>query len=292
MVAYVRYADAMLICLRPSGGCGGIGRAPSPGMRMKLPRWLKLREADSIRDLDDRATTLVHARIIRRKYFLNKIYAGIYRQFRDTLGDAGETGLIVELGSGGGFIKDLIPRVVTSDILDLPHLDRRFSALDMPFDDGTVDAFFMWGVLHHLPDARAFFSEVTRCLKTGGKILMVESACTPWSRFIYRRFHHEPMDTSGGWALEKTGRLSTGNLALPWIIFYRDRKLFEREFPSLRIVELKPHAPFSYLLSGGLSYRQLAPSFAYPLVKGLELLLAPWNGYLGTLLTIELHKEP
>ena len=90
--------------------------------------------------------------------------------------------------------------------------------------------------------------------------------------------------------LEKTRRLSTGNLALPWIIFYRDRKQFEKEFPSLRIVGLKPHTPFCYLLSGGLSYRQLLPSFMYPLVKGIELLLAPFNKYLGTLLTIELQK--
>lgn len=251
---------------------------------------LKLPEARDISNLDDVSTTLVHARVIRKKYFLKRLYTDLYTQFKQAIRDSGEDGVLVELGSGGGFIKEIIPHAITSDILNLPNVERHFSALDMPFEDHTVDAFFMWGVFHHIKDARQFFKEVDRCLKVGGKLVMVEAANTLWGRFIYRHFHHEDMDLSAGWELKESGRLSSANLALPWIVLCRDRAQFEEEFPALRIRTLKPHTPFIYILSGGLSYRQMLPSFSYDLIKAVERLLYPLNGLIGTLLTIEIEK--
>ena len=78
---------------------------------------------------------------------------------------------------------------------------------------------------------------------------------------------------------------------IPWIIFFRDRKLFEKEYPGLKIVKLKPHTPFRYLLSGGFSYRQLLPSFTYKWMANLELLLSPFNKFIGMFYTIELAKR-
>ena len=149
----------------------------------------------------------------------------------------------------------------------------------------------MIDVLHHVSDAAAFFKEVTRCLKPGGKVVMIEPANTPWSRFIHRNFHHERFDTTAGWALAGAGPFSGANLALAWIIFYRDRQKFEREFPALKITGLENHTPLRYLVSGGLSFRQLLPSFTYNAVKGLENLLKPLNGRLGMFLTVRLEKE-
>lgn len=57
------------------------------------------------------------------------------------------------------------------------------------------------------------------------------------------------------------GALSGANVAIIWIIFERDRYLFEQEFPESQIFDISLHTPLSYLLSGGLSVRQLAPSF-------------------------------
>lgn len=254
--------------------------------------WLRLPETRGVSDLDDPATTLLHARIVRKKGFLRRLYFDFYDQFRKSVPHNARAKLLVELGSGGGFIKEVIPNVITSDIIDLPHVDRRFSALDMPFEDGSVDAIFMIDVLHHLPDARAFFAEACRCLKTGGKLVMIEPANTCWSRFIFQNFHHEPFDPSGKWGVESKGPLSSANGAIPWIIFYRDRAQFEREFPSLRIIRLRPHTPLRYLISGGFRTRQLLPSFGYNPVKALEAALSPFENHLGMFLTIELEKTP
>ncbi|MCX5636628.1 MAG: class I SAM-dependent methyltransferase, partial [Planctomycetota bacterium] len=237
---------------------------------IKIIEWLKLPEIGDIENLDDPASTLLHAKIIRQKPFLKKLYVDFYREFLKAVPQPkGKT--IVELGSGGGFIKDVNSNVITSDILELPNVDKVFSAIDMPFEQAGVDAFFMVDVLHHITDPRRFFREALRCLKVGGKIVMIEPANTCWSRFIYKNFHHEPFDTQAPWQLAAGGGpLSKANGALPWIIFSRDRKIFEKEFPSLRIVRTRNHTPLRYLLSGGLTLRQLVPSFTYPAVKAIE----------------------
>lgn len=273
---------------------------------MKTIDWLKLPETMCIEDLDDPATTFLHAEIIQKKPFLKKLYIDFYKQFEKAVSDSKDK-VLVELGSGGGFIKEVINNVITSDVLELPNVDKVFSALDMPFEETSVDAFFMFNVLHHITEPRAFFREALRCLKVVGRVVMIEPANTLWSRFIYKNFHHEAFDTQAPeWCcrgqakrelgprkagtLQESGPLSGGNGALAWIIFWRDRKIFESEFPSLRIVRMRNHTPLRYLLSGGLTLRQLVPSFSYPAVKAIEYTLPPINDLLGMFQTIELEK--
>ena len=44
----------------------------------------------------------------------------------------------------------------------------------LPYRDGTMDAVFGFGVLHHIPDWRRALSEITRTLKTGGVYFLEE----------------------------------------------------------------------------------------------------------------------
>jgi SAM-dependent methyltransferase len=250
---------------------------------------LKMPESRCVEGLDDRTVTLVHAQILQRKPFMKNLYADFYNQLKASVPEPDKK-TIVELGSGGGFIKEIIPNAITSDVLDLPNVDKAFSACQMPFENVSVDAIVMFDVLHHIPEPRAFFKEALRCLKVGGKIIMIEPANTLWSRFIYKNFHHEGFDTKAGWTLEKGSPLWCGNDAMPWIIFSRDRKIFEKEFPSLKIVRIRHHTPMRYLLSGGFTLRQLVPSFTYSFFKIFEITLWPLNGLLGMFQTIELEK--
>jgi SAM-dependent methyltransferase len=257
---------------------------------MKITEWLKLPETKNIQNLDDASTTILHGKIIQKKPFLKRVYIDYYNQFKKSVPNNIEDKILIELGSGGGFLKEIIPNVITSDILDLPDVDKCFSGLRMPFEKNSIDAFFMIDVLHHINNSRLFFKELDRCLKVGGKVVMIEPANTLLGGFIFRNFHHEPFDTKGGWGLKGDGPLSSANMAIPWIIFYRDRKSFINDFPSLRIKELRPHTPFRYLLSGGVSMRQLLPTFSYNLVKGFETIISPFNRYLGMFYTIEIEK--
>jgi SAM-dependent methyltransferase len=256
---------------------------------MGLIDCLKLPELRDVESLDDPAVTLLHARIIQKKPFLKRVYIDFYRQFAELVPETQDK-ILVELGSGGGFIKEVINNVITSEVVELPNVDKVFSALEMPFENASVDAFFMIDVLHHLSEPRVFFTEALRCLKDKGKVIMIEPANTLFSRFIYKNFHHEPFDVRANWELEQTGRLSQSNGAIPWIIFTRDRQIYEQEFPSLKIISIRNHTPLRYTLSGGLTLRQLLPSFAYTPVKVLEYLLSPLNNLLGMFQTIELQK--
>ncbi len=257
---------------------------------MKFSDLLRLPETKTILSLNDVSTTLLHAKIIKNKVFLKRIYTDFYQYFNNLVSSNTGERCLVELGSGGGFIKEIISDVITSDIIALPNIDRQFSALKMPFEKNTVDAFLMINVLHHVDDSMSFFKEVDRCLKIGGKIIMVEPANTLFGRFIYKNFHHELFDPSGDWGFESGGPLSSANGAIPWIIFYRDRQKFEKEFPNLKIKQLVSHTPFRYLISGGISMRQLLPSFMYNFVKIFESILTPLNNYLGMFVSIEIEK--
>jgi len=258
-------------------------------MSLKLLEWLRLPETRVITDLDERTTTILHAKIIPKKPFLRRLYVNFYKELENAVPSI-EKKVVVEIGSGGGFIKDMISTVITSDLLDLPNVDRVFSAAHMPFENDSVDAFLMINVLHHMADPRAFLEEAGRCLRNLGKIVMIEPANTAWSRFIYKNFHHELFDPAGQWGLERERPLSLANGALPWIIFSRDREQFDSMFPYLKIVQMHNHTPLLYFLSGGFTLRQLVPSFTYTVFKIVERALSPLDNLLGMFQTIELEK--
>ena len=68
--------------------------------------------------------------------------------------------------------------------------------------------------------------------------------------------------------------MSGANSALPWIVFARDRALFESDFPEWRLDRVEPYMPFRYLLSGGLSLRPLMPGWSFGFWSGVERALA------------------
>ena len=107
---------------------------------MAFSKWLKLPETKEINNINDVSATELHGTIIHKKKFLKKIYLENYQQFIKSIGDEYTSKKIIELGSGGGFIKEIIPNAITSDVIPLPNIDMHFSALEMPFDDNSTDA--------------------------------------------------------------------------------------------------------------------------------------------------------
>jgi len=251
----------------------------------------KIRKGRDINYLDDPSVSSLHRKIIQEKLFLRKLYMDFYGDLKSRIfGDSAKK-FLVELGSGGGFIKQVMPNVITSDITGSVPLDIQFSVESIPFKDNSVDAFLLLNVFHHIANPLNCLKEMNRCLKSDGKIIMIEPANTLWRRFIDKNFHHEKFDTNAGWENSGNGPLTTANGAMPWIIFSRDRALFERGFPTLKIRSIELHTNFRYIVSGGLTYRQLLPSFMYSIIKALEWLTSPLNKYLGFFQTIELEKN-
>jgi SAM-dependent methyltransferase len=222
--------------------------------------------------IDDPATTELRRQIISSKPFLKAIYDEWYSLLAQEL--PAEDGDVLELGSGAGFCDRYIKGLITSEVFPSPSVQLVVDGGHIPFEDGSLRAIVFTDVLHHMPNVREFFSEAVRCLRPGGKILMIEPWVTPWSRFVYRRFHHEPfLPESPDWSFPSTGPLSGANGAIPWIVFVRDRHKFETEFSELRIERILPFLPFRYLVSGGVGMRSLMPGFTHPLWARLERML-------------------
>ncbi|MCA9401643.1 MAG: class I SAM-dependent methyltransferase [Candidatus Omnitrophica bacterium] len=256
---------------------------------MKVPEFLKLNEVKE-EDLDRPETTQLHGQIIRQKPFLRNVYLDFYYYFEKAVRPV-QNRKYLEVGSGGGFLKEVYPQVIASDILPLPETDLCCSLEALPFKNGTLDGVYMLNVLHHVKDCRKVFTEFIRALKPGAKVVFVEPANTFFGRYVYQHFHHEPFDPKSDWLVPGEGPLSDANGAIPWIVFCRDREKFEKDYPQLVIEQVTFHTPLKYLLSGGVSMKSLLPNALYPVVKGLEWCLTPLNGLLGMFMTVVLTKK-
>ena len=240
--------------------------------------------------LDDPTTTELRKQIISSKPFLRAIYDEWYSILAAGL-PPGE-GPVLELGSGAGYCNRYIPDLITSEVFYCPTVQLGIDAQQMPFRDGSLRAIVFTGVMHHIPDVRRFLAEASRCLRGGGKVLMIEPWVTAWSRFVYKHFHHEPFcPEAKDWLFPSSGPLSGANIAVPWMVFVRDRHSFETEFPQLVIDQIRPFLPFRYLLSGGVGMRSLMPGFSHLLWARLERMLEPCMSSLGMYAFVSLRRR-
>ena len=235
--------------------------------------------------MDDPRTTLCRRSIIQDKAFLRALYSDWYEQIIRVCADRNA---VLELGSGAGFLQKVLPGVITSEVFETPGVRLIADACDLPFPDKSLDAVVMTDVFHHIPDAGRFLLEATRCIRPGGKIVMIEPWRTSWSEWVYMHLHSEPFSVDSDWKIPRTGPLSGANGALPWIVFQRDRALFEAQYPQWRIKNIEPMMPFSYLLSGGVSMRSLVPGWMYRPIRAVEQILNQNNWAMFALIELEL----
>jgi SAM-dependent methyltransferase len=244
-----------------------------------LQRLLALPETTDL-DVDGVNRLEVHAAVLRRKPML----ADVFRECHELMLELdrrtfGETpGLRVELGAGVAPVARTFPEVLATDVLPGPGLDRVLDAQCLDLPDGSVRALYGQNCFHHFPDPVRFLGEAERVVAPGGGVVLIEPYYGPLASVLFKRlFTSEDFDkTMPGWRSDATGPMHGANQALSYIVFRRDRERFERELPSLELVEMFPLGNYlRYLLSGGLNFRQLVPSFTEPVLRALELALAP-----------------
>jgi len=229
--------------------------------------------------------------VIDRKPSLRLLYRETYQRYAECLGRCPEPGLALELGSGGGFAKECVPGILTSDLIPYPGVDLAVDGTSLPFDAASLRFIAMTNVFHHIPDVASFFREAERCLAPGGRILIVDQHPGLLSRPILKYLHHEPfLPQALEWRFASTGPLSGANGALPWLVFVRDRERFSRLFPRLRLVGYRPHTPLRYWLSGGLKRWNLLPRPACGAVIALERMLLDCSPNFGSFTDIEVVK--
>jgi SAM-dependent methyltransferase len=209
----------------------------------------------------------------------------IYNDFYDRIASACVAGATIEIGGGIGNFKQSLGDVIATDIQFAPWLDAVVDAQCLPFAPCSVANIVMIDVLHHLEFPVAFFREVQRVLRLGGRVIMVEPAITWGSTLFYRLMHHEPVRMSAD--ILGDGRPNPGrdpydaNQAIPTLLATRERQRFHGLFPHLRIVQVYWFAIAVYALSGGFkSWSLISEQFARRLLR-FERSVEPVIGRFG-----------
>lgn len=228
---------------------------------------------------------------IRGKHSLNAIYREVYAKYAACIAKCPPGGGVLELGSGAGFAREVIPELIASDLLAYEELDVVLDARRLPFASGALRAIVMFNVFHHIPDVGALLAECERVLRPGGRVLLVDQHPGVVGAPILRYVHHEPYDPRAGWTFQSSGPLSGANGALCWIVFRRDRAEFERRFPGLTIERYEPHTPLRYWLSGGLKPWTLLPRALYGAATAFDHGLAAVWPDTGSFVDVELVRR-
>ncbi len=182
-------------------------------------------------------------------------------------------GFLLEVGSGSGLLRDFIPEVILSEVIDLPWIDRVIDCMNMPFGDEELAGVIGFDLLHHLSQPHSFLNEVTRVLRPGGRAFFIEPYVTFFSFFGYKALHHESIYFKD-YHMDKVKKGPwEGNLASANLIFKRDLKNWTLIHPDLTIIRRELFSFFDFTCAAGFKpYAYIPHRFFQHLIKIDDLL--------------------
>ncbi len=228
-----------------------------------------------------------------RKPVLRKIYREFHRLVAAHLSGQSD-GLTVELGSGIGAIKEVIPHCITTDLFANPLIDRVEDAYALSFAQGSLANLILFDMFHHLRYPGTAFQEFHRVLVPGGRVILLEPCMSLLGRLVYGVFHHEPLGLDediqlyapAGWVREEEGYYAAqGNGSR----IFRDSEL-PAAFAGWKVLHLQRMSAISYVLSGGYSKPQLYPDVLYPFMKYVDTMCDAVPSLFATRLFVVVEK--
>jgi SAM-dependent methyltransferase len=201
----------------------------------------------------------------------------------------------VEIGSGIGHIKNIIPDCVTTDIAPREGIDQVENIYHLSFADASVANFLLIHVFHHLRHPGRALAELHRCLAPGGRIIIFEPFISLLGRLAYGPCHpepiamHAPVDWDGPTDFDPARDpyyAAQGNATR---IFVRGEHA--DRLAGWQVLEKRVLSMFSYVLSGGYSGPQLYPMCLLGLVRAFEKIGDRFPSLFGTCLLVVLEKS-
>lgn len=208
-------------------------------------------------------------------------YGELYRELFKDVPELSEK-KILEIGSGVSPLKNFVPTVLTSDVLDLEYLDIVFDCHDIAelysIPDHSLDIITLTNVLHHLRDPMQFLTTATKKLVAGGEIYIVEPYFSVLSYPLYKLLHHEPVDFDilRPQLAKVDGPLSSSNQAMPYMIFF-SRPAWRQELADCYALEKTQYGFFTslaYMMTGGISRAFPVPAWMYRAYFSIDKKLA------------------
>lgn len=190
----------------------------------------------------------------------------------------------IEIGCGSGLSKLYLKDhdYLLTDYEEHEWIDKKVDALNMPFEDSSLDYIILCQVLHHLSHPSKFFKEANRVLKPGGLLLVQDVYASLFTRFMLYVVKHEGYsfdvnpfnenevcnDPRDPWS---------ANTALSRLLF-REPKKFEQNF-SYSVKVCENMECLSLPLSGGVYAKTKVPLLS----NGLLKLLVKFDSFIAKL---------
>lgn len=226
-------------------------------------------------------------------------FRAVYRGFHQLIAsrvDRSVPGLVVELGSGMGTIKEVIADCVTTDLFKNPWLDRQENAYQLSFADGSVSNLILFDVWHHLRFPGAALAEFRRVLAPGGRLIVFDPAMSWTGRLVYGLFHHEPLGMSEKITWEAPNGFSAADAdyfaaqGAATRVFWRREA--EGRLAGWDVCEVRPIPTFEYFATGGFSGPNIGATGVYHFGRWLDRALAAWPSLFAGRLLVVLKKAP
>ena len=225
--------------------------------------------------LDHKKIDFKNRKTYQNKELIKIIYNDYYKNIKKNIYKS-NIKKILELGSGGGNIKKIIPKCITSDQFKNDNIDRIENIYKINFKKNSISNIILIDVFHHLQFPSLALKEIHRVLIKKGRIIMMEPAMGLIPRFVYKIFHYEPngFNLKINWNhIPKKIPSSNQYFAaqsLPWRAFFLKELNLKSKY---KIKLIKPFCDFTFLLSGGYSYKALYPKFLYSFIKLIDKIL-------------------
>lgn len=233
-------------------------------------------------------------RLWQAKPLLREVYDRFYREILDQI-DSRIQGLVVEIGSGMGVVKQRIPSCITTDLFPNPGIDRVESAYKLNFRDGEVGHLILFDVWHHLEFPGEALREFRRVVHPGGRVILLEPAMGVLGRIAFGWFHHEPLGLAdalrwnppAGFDPACHGYYAAQGNA--WRVFVRHED--KVQLAAWRVLKTKLLPALGYLASGGFRGPSLCPRLLFPLVLACDRLLSPMSRVLASRMLVVMEPR-
>jgi SAM-dependent methyltransferase len=216
-----------------------------------------------------------------RKPVLRLAYRDFHKRIAALI-DPSLTGKIVELGSGIGNIRDVIPGVIRTDLFPNPWIDQVENAYALSFVAGEVSHLILFDVFHHLRHPRTALQECRRVLQSGGRVIVFEPYVSALGRLVYGPLHHEPIGFDQPITPDAPAAFSPGADDYYAAQGNATRVFWQGAHPEIldgwEVIARERIGAWPYAMTGGYSKPQLYPTALYPLLTIIDkaaAMLAP-----------------